>query len=59
MNKMIVVAYLCGRLAAAANAATGVMQRVIGNLARVWEGRIEVQLLGPMAAYDFIRIDSD
>jgi hypothetical protein len=28
-------------------------ERVIGNLARDWEGRIDVQLLGPMAAYDF------
>jgi hypothetical protein len=29
------------------------VERVIGDLARQWEGRIEVQLLGPMAAYDF------
>jgi hypothetical protein len=28
-------------------------ERVIEDLARDWEGRIEVQLLGPMAAYDF------
>ena len=27
--------------------------RVVEDLAREWEGRIEVQLLGPMAAYDF------
>jgi hypothetical protein len=29
------------------------VERVIEGLARDWEGRIEVQLLGPMAAYDF------
>jgi hypothetical protein len=29
------------------------IERVVENLARDWEGRIEVQLLGPMAAYDF------
>jgi hypothetical protein len=29
------------------------MQRVVEDLARAWQGRIEVQLLGPMAAYDF------
>lgn len=29
------------------------VERVIDDLARDWEGRIEVQLLGPMAAYDF------
>jgi Gas vesicle synthesis protein GvpL/GvpF/Lsr2 len=29
------------------------VERVIEDLARDWEGRIEVQLLGPMAAYDF------
>lgn len=29
-------------------------ERVIGNLAREWEGRIELELLGPMAAYDFV-----
>jgi Gas vesicle synthesis protein GvpL/GvpF/Lsr2 len=29
------------------------VERVIENLAREWEGRIDVQLLGPMAAYDF------
>jgi hypothetical protein len=30
------------------------VDRVIADLAREWEGRIEVQLLGPMAAYDFV-----
>lgn len=30
------------------------VERVIEDLARDWEGRIEVQLLGPMAAYDFV-----
>ena len=30
-------------------------ERVIEELAHAWEGRIEVQLLGPMAAYDFAR----
>jgi hypothetical protein len=29
------------------------IERVIKDLARRWEGRIEIQLLGPMAAYDF------
>jgi Gas vesicle synthesis protein GvpL/GvpF/Lsr2 len=28
-------------------------EQVIEDLARDWEGRIELQLLGPMAAYDF------
>lgn len=31
----------------------GDIERVAEDLAREWEGRIEVQLLGPMAAYDF------
>lgn len=30
------------------------VKQVIANLAREWEGRIEVQLLGPMAARDFV-----
>jgi hypothetical protein len=30
------------------------MERVLGDLADDWEGRIEVRLLGPMAAYDFV-----
>jgi hypothetical protein len=29
------------------------VERVIEDLACQWEGRVEVQLLGPMAAYDF------
>jgi len=29
------------------------VERVIGDLAGEWEGRIDIQLLGPMAAYDF------
>jgi hypothetical protein len=29
------------------------MEQAIEDLARDWEGRVEVQLLGPMAAYDF------
>jgi hypothetical protein len=29
------------------------VERVIEDLAREWEGRIDLQLLGPMAAYDF------
>ena len=29
------------------------VERAIGGLAHEWEGRIDVQLLGPMAAYDF------
>jgi hypothetical protein len=31
----------------------GRIQQVIEGLARAWEGRIELHLLGPMAAYDF------
>jgi chemotaxis protein histidine kinase CheA len=34
------------------------VERVIEGLAREWEGRIEVRLLGPMAAYDFVMTDS-
>lgn len=30
------------------------VQQVVDDLARDWEGRIEVRLLGPMAAYDFV-----
>jgi len=30
------------------------MRRAIHNLAREWQGRVEVRLLGPMAAYDFV-----
>ena len=30
------------------------MQQAIEDLARDWEGRTEVRLLGPMAAYDFV-----
>jgi hypothetical protein len=29
------------------------VERVTEALAREWEGRIDLQLLGPMAAYDF------
>jgi gas vesicle protein GvpL/GvpF/Lsr2 protein len=32
----------------------GEVERVIEDLAREWAGWIEVQLLGPMAAYDFV-----
>ena len=35
------------------------VERVIEDLAGEWEGRIEILLLGPMAAYDFVRADSD
>lgn len=35
------------------------VERVIEDLSREWEGRIEVRLLGPMAAYDFVRTDSN
>jgi hypothetical protein len=34
----------------------GEMERVLEDLADDWEGRIEVRLLGPMAAYDFVGI---
>lgn len=30
------------------------MQQMIEDQARAWEGRIELRLLGPMAAYDFV-----
>jgi hypothetical protein len=30
------------------------MERAIGELARDWDGRIELRLNGPMAAYDFV-----
>jgi len=30
------------------------MERAIEDLARDWEGRVDVRLLGPMAAYDFV-----
>lgn len=33
----------------------GEAARVIENLAREWEGRIELELLGPTAAYDFVK----
>jgi Gas vesicle synthesis protein GvpL/GvpF/Lsr2 len=33
--------------------AEGEVDRIIEDLAREWEGRIAVRLLGPMAAYDF------
>ena len=35
------------------------VERAIDDLASEWEGRINVQLLGPMAAYDFVMTDSD
>ena len=35
------------------------VELVIEDLAREWAGRIDVRLLGPMAAYDFARPDSD
>jgi hypothetical protein len=35
------------------------VERVIGDLAREWEGRVEIRLLGPMAAYDFATTNSD
>jgi hypothetical protein len=35
------------------------VERVVEDLAREWEGRIEIQLLGPMAAYDFVKADSN
>ncbi|MBV9096105.1 MAG: GvpL/GvpF family gas vesicle protein, partial [Streptosporangiaceae bacterium] len=30
------------------------VQRVVDDLAEKWEGRVELRLLGPMAAYDFV-----
>jgi hypothetical protein len=30
------------------------VEQVVEDLARDWEGRIEIRLLGPMAAYDFV-----
>jgi len=31
------------------------LERVTEDLAKAWAGRVEVRLLGPMAAYDFVR----
>jgi hypothetical protein len=30
------------------------VEQAIEDLAREWDGRVELQLLGPMAAYDFV-----
>ncbi|MEV4604871.1 GvpL/GvpF family gas vesicle protein [Amycolatopsis sp. NPDC049253] len=30
------------------------LEDVVGELAKEWEGRVEVRLLGPLAAYDFV-----
>jgi Gas vesicle synthesis protein GvpL/GvpF len=30
------------------------MERVLGKLAAAWDGRVDMRLMGPMAAYDFI-----
>jgi hypothetical protein len=30
------------------------MEKVVEDLARKWEGRVELRVLGPMAAYDFV-----
>ncbi|MFC9553935.1 GvpL/GvpF family gas vesicle protein [Rhodococcus sp. NPDC056960] len=30
------------------------LERAVGALAEEWDGRVEVKLLGPMAAYDFV-----
>jgi hypothetical protein len=30
------------------------MEKAVGDLARKWEGRVELRVLGPMAAYDFV-----
>jgi Gas vesicle synthesis protein GvpL/GvpF len=30
------------------------MEKVVEDLAREWEGRVELRVLGPMAAYDFV-----
>jgi hypothetical protein len=35
------------------------VELVIDDLGREWAGRIELRLLGPMAAYDFVMTDSD
>ena len=35
------------------------VERVVDDLGREWAGRIEIRLLGPMAAYDFVMTDSD
>jgi hypothetical protein len=35
------------------------VERVIADLAREWEGRVDIQLLGPMAAYDFVGYAQD
>ena len=30
------------------------LEQAVGKIARAWEGRVHVRLLGPMAAYDFV-----
>ena len=30
------------------------LEAAIGELAKEWDGRVEVRLLGPLAAYDFV-----
>jgi len=30
------------------------MEKAVGDLTRKWEGRVEMRVLGPMAAYDFV-----
>ena len=30
------------------------LEEVVGGLAEQWDGRVEMRLLGPLAAYDFV-----
>jgi hypothetical protein len=30
------------------------LERAVSELAKEWEGRVDVRLLGPMAPYDFV-----
>lgn len=35
------------------------LERAVGELAREWEGRVTIRLLGPMAPYDFVVTDQE
>ena len=30
------------------------LEKAVGDLAERWDGRVEMRLLGPLAAYDFV-----
>ncbi|MFF5992715.1 GvpL/GvpF family gas vesicle protein [Prauserella flavalba] len=35
-------------------AAQGELEKAVGELAKTWEGRVDLRLLGPLAPYDFV-----